>query len=281
MAGRYRRHIPLILSASLALIPIAADAQNPRPDKLCELLFDAYIARPVKESSTTVMAAAEIVADRGRETGFWRTVLEKLKTNDEHSEIGCVRVLGMMLAADAGARDAIRLQKETGEFRSAQPPTVYLGPEVVAALIERGQQADRFRIDHYTIALVRARAPETRDFFLSILRAKTGPSAAAAVLENLAYRDSTRFHAAVGLAQLGDRDGINWLIAHSEDTTGTVSNAWPYGAQAGGSLGDCCIAALRQLSGERNLTTRAEWEAWSKTADPSQLARHAVVLRDS
>lgn len=73
-----------------------------------------------------------------------------------------------MLATDAAARDAIRRQNETGEA-SAWGPTACLAPDVVTELLKRAQQADRFRIDHYTIALARSRASEAIEFFRSIL----------------------------------------------------------------------------------------------------------------
>ena len=73
-----------------------------------------------------------------------------------------------MLATDAAARDAIRRRNETGEV-SAWAPTVCLAPDVVTELLKRAQQADRFRIDDYTIALARSRTPEAKEFFRSIL----------------------------------------------------------------------------------------------------------------
>lgn len=275
MAGRY---ILLVLVASLAPIPRIADAQNRQTDEISKLLFETYLAGPRKINSSTIRAATHIVAERGRVSGFWKQVLAELKTDDEHSEVACVRILGKMLAMDASARDAIRRQKETGEI-SAMRQAVYLGPEVIAELVERGRKADRLRVDHYAIALARARVPEASDFFKSILRARkpengrnapTGPY----------HEASTRFHAAVGLAQLGHPSGIDWLVAHSQFGPKNVWHAWPRGANST-DLNTCCVVALRQLSGERNLTTQAEWEAWSKTVDKTALASRAVDLVES
>lgn len=279
------RSIVLGLLATLASMAATAGAQDRPADEISKLLFDTYIARPGKIETSTLMAAEHIIAQRGRESGFWKKVLAELQTDDEYSEVGCVRILGNMLARDAGARDGIRRERETGEFPSARPLSVHLGPEVVAELLERGQKAGRFRIDHYAIALARARVPEARDFFTSMLRAKTGPTKAdvekgEAGPEGYYHLDSTRFHAAVGLAQLGDPAGIEWLIAHCEDIQGHVSGAKPLGASPGGSLGSCCLAALRQLSGEKEPTSKAEWEAWWKTADTKRLKFGAVRLVD-
>jgi hypothetical protein len=245
-------------------------------------LFEAYLNGPRKLNTSSVMAASTLVADRGRASGFWKVVLAELQSNDEHSEVHCVRILGNMLAADAAAREAIRRQKETGEV-SASIQAVHLGPEVVQVLLDRAAAADRLRVDHYAIALARAAAPEARDWFAAIIaqrRAAPFAPAVGDVPSGFQHLDSTRFHAAVGLAQLGDPQGIEWLIAHSEDPNGYVEHARPYGAGSGGSFDTCCTAALRQLSGNRALTTQAEWQAWRKSLDLKQAKLNLVQLSD-
>ncbi|MEX2287219.1 MAG: hypothetical protein WD648_09030 [Planctomycetaceae bacterium] len=281
MVGRHCGCLLLIYLVSLALV-VEADEQP--TDQVCELLFEGYIARQVKINTDTIRAAEHIVAERGRGTGFWKIVLAKLKANDPANEIGCVRVLGKMLATDASEREAIRRQKETGEI-SAHIPHVYLGPEVVAELIERGKKADRFRIDHYTVALARARAPEARDFFTSILNEmKPDPveEGVKSTVRGPYHMDTTRFHAAVGLAHLGDPLGVEWLIENCEFGQGTVSNAKPLYVPlfAGTDLNACCLAALQELYDKRDLTSKSAWEAWWKTADKERLANHVVHLTD-
>ncbi len=150
-----RRTIRLLgLAVAMAFFG-AADAQDQTNDELTRQLFEQYVARRGKINTDSILAATHLVAERGRVNGFWRNILAELQRNDEQSEIGCVRVLGKMLATDALARDALRRQNETGEV-SAWVPTVCISPEVVTELLERAQQADRFKIDHYTIALVRS-----------------------------------------------------------------------------------------------------------------------------
>src|SRR5262245_28761636 len=133
MRGRW---ILLIVLALVASLPRIAAAQERAPDEISQLLFDAYLARQGKINTSTVLAASQIVAERGRDSGFWRNVLEELKRNDERNEIACVRILGNMLAADASARDALRRQQETGEL-FAVTPSVRLGKEVAQELLER------------------------------------------------------------------------------------------------------------------------------------------------
>lgn len=243
-------------------------AAEDQPDQLSQMLFDAYIARRGKINTSTVMAASHIVAERGRVTGFWKTVLRELQKGNERSEIGCVRVLGKMLAIDAAARDAIRREKETGERRQYRA-SIRLGPEVVAELVERGRKADRFRVDHYAIASARARVPETASFFEMILDDDTGKH----------YMPSAKFHAAVGLAQLGQPAGFEWLIASVGKHTGGVSNAWPLRVPDL-NPSTCCVAALRSLSGENKLSTTQEWRTWWETVDRGLLPKGYVRLVD-
>jgi hypothetical protein len=40
------------------------------------------------------------------------------------------------------------------------------------------------------------------------------------------------------------------------------------------------LKALRHLSGEHSLTTKAEWGAWSKSVDKKRLLNRAVVFGD-
>jgi hypothetical protein len=299
-----RRGLSMVLTELVVLLfvgsVIAADRQL--EDSVTQQLFDQYIARQGKIDSESIKAATHLVAVRGRGTGFWKTVLAELKRGNEHSEIGCVRVLGKMLAIDAAARDVIRRQEETGVV-SAWAASVCLGPEVVTELIERGGKADRFRIDHYTIALARARMPQARDFFKSILNAgssQSGPYVTQPIPDrdatqpptatpgklvetapaSMNHLDSTRFHAAVGLAQLGESTGIDWLIEHCEHCEGSVMHAWPVGATRGGDLCACCQEALRHLSGEQSLKSKAEWTQWSKSIGKKFWLDQAVVFGD-
>jgi hypothetical protein len=292
----------LYLLGVVTLVSGTAVAQDQQVDEVTQQLFEQYVARSGKIETESVMAATHLVAERGRNNGFWRNVLEELQRNDQKSEIGCVRVLGKMLATDAAARDAIRRHKETGEV-SQWVATVRLAPEVVNELLERGRKADRFHIDDYTIALARARTSEARDFFKSILRAtrEDAPFAVVPPPERDApeppitdpvsdkvigfaptapyHSECTRFHAAVGLAQLGDSEGIDWLIENCESTEGSVERGRPVGAH-GSDLGDCCVGALRQLTNKHALTDKVAWAAWSKSAGTHRWLDHAVVFDD-
>ena len=237
--------IVAFLVASLACVPlgVSVEEDTDQPDQLSQMLFDTYLVHGRMVNTSTMMAASHIVAERGRNTGYWREVLAELRKGKEQNEIGCVQVLGKMLAIDAAAHDVIRREKETGEIGQWRA-SVALGSEVVAERVSRGEKADRFRADHYAIALARARVPDAINFFRMILRDEGAEH----------HLDSTKFHAALGLAQLGDATGFDWMIAHSADMQLTVSNPSP--AQVSNANRDtCCTAALQQLSGNKDLRT--------------------------
>jgi hypothetical protein len=242
--------------------------RSDQPDDISQQLFETYVARGGLVNTSTRIAAEHIVAERGRDSGFWRSILKELQKGDEESEVGCVHVLGKMLAVDARARDVIRREKETGQIGQWRA-AVCLGPEVVQELIRRGQKTERFRVDHYAIALARARVPEATEFLQMILRDEVGKG-----------EDSAKFHAAVGLAQLGEADGFVWLIAHSDNIQGHVSNAWPSRMSEAKNLGGCCGAALRQVSGE-DLKTKQDWESWWEKVNRKTLPKSHVEMDES
>lgn len=261
----------LLSTAALLMIfalRVSAQTQESKPDQICKLLFEAYIVRRGKINTSTIMAASHIVAEIGRNTGFWRNVLSELQKNNEESEIGCVRVLGKMLSIDAAARNVIRRERETGEI-GQWIASVCLGTDVVEELIARGKKADRFRVKHYAIALARARDMKASDFFRMILRDDNGKH----------YMSTAKFHAAVGLAQVGDSGGFEWLIANSSDPLPTISSAWPSGVH-NLNLDTCCQAALQSLSGEKGLKNRVDWERWWKEVDKKLLPKGYVHIVD-
>jgi hypothetical protein len=259
-----------IVSSLLACVVVlaarvGAKGREQEPDRLCQMLFEEYVVGRGKINAPTITAATHIVAERGR-YGFWRDVFRELQKDDPETEIGCVRVLGKMLEMDANAEDASREAERTGTVLQS-PASRRLDSEVVAYLIQRGEKADRFRVDQFATALARARVPEAGELFRSILRDDTGKH----------YMPSAKFHAAVGLAQCGEASGFQWLIENCDDPTPTISNAWPDRVPSL-NLDVCCIAALRELSGQSALRTRQDCEAWWKQEGEKPLARGRVRL---
>jgi hypothetical protein len=96
----------VLLLAGFATLGVAGVEERAQvPDPLCRMLFDEYVVGAGKIDHSTRLAAAHIVAERGRTNGFWREVLAALPADDVRREIACVRVLGRMLEQDAFARD--------------------------------------------------------------------------------------------------------------------------------------------------------------------------------
>jgi hypothetical protein len=256
--------------ACVALLGAGAFARSheEEQDPLCQMLFEEYVIGHYVNADTRI-AAAHIVAERGRHPGFWRDVLRELREGDEWTARGCVLVLGKMLEHDATARDMIREQARTGEVFQ-MVPEILLGKEVVDELLARASKADRHGMDTFVTPLVRARVPEARALFRKVLEDFTEDHDA-----------STRFHAAVGLAQLGDPAGYRWLLDHSSDPTPTVSNAAPARIPSL-NLDVCCIAALRDLSGKEAMRTRQDcetrWRMEGEAAPPSRAVRLVEMM---
>lgn len=260
--------VVLVAGVLLFVMGLSAQDAEPQQDQLCRMLFDTYMTGGAKIQTRTITAASHIIAERGRHSGFWRHVLGELRKNNERSELGCVRVLGKMLEVDALARDAIEREKKGGRMGQGIP-SVCLGPEVVRELITRGEKADNSDVGHYAIALARARVPEAADLFRMILRDGADRYDV----------DTAKFYAAVGLAQLGDPAGMVWLIAQSDNRNLDIRNAYPRGIRY--SESDTYVTmALRQLTGQENLTTGQEWEAWWERADSKAYPKRRVEIMD-
>lgn len=283
-----------------------------RVDPICGLLFEEYV-RGLKVDGFELQMACELIASRGRKKGFGRVVLAELRRGDERTERTCVLILGKMLAEDARARDIINSPGFRAD-RFARPPGVGLGEDVVDELIRRTQRADDDRRDDYVIALARSRDPRSREFLRYVVRStqerrereeeamRTGPPAPQDPRQDrnsTARRDTNdqerqmvyslvaEFYSAVGLAQLGDPMGIEWLIAHHGDAAPDLPDR--FGDESPLSQGRnfagypvnglSSAEALRSLTGQ-NLTTRAEWQAWWQKARKPFVPRGYVRIPD-
>lgn len=262
-----------IIVAATVAVPTAVDdvckKRTPKQtDCLCDILYSRFIRGGKKAPTNTVTAAIELLSSSGRLNGYWRIILGELRKGNR-SERRCVTVLGKMLALNAQARAILALPEEERE-RVAMMPSLALDLdlEVVPELLKRAQEADRFLLDFYAVALTRARDRRAIDFLAGIL----------SPLERPFRLPSTRFHAAVGLAQLGDKRGVKWLIDHLDENT-SVFNAWPSGV-ADYNLGTCCAGTLLSLTQQTNLSSKAAWRAWWDNAQDSFSPKYSVVLVD-
>lgn len=271
--------IRTIILAAVALLACpgwtAGFLESSKPDPICQALFDAYIVRRGKIASEDILAASDLIASRGRSTGFWKQVREGLRRADRDTdERVYVHILGNMLAEDARARE----NTESGNAGQTQGvPFISLPKEVVPELISRAQKAEG-ALDAYVIALCRARDPRAEEFLLNTVEQS---NIMKKNKDDLGVRHnlSIGFHAALGLAEIGNATGLEWLIAHSDDDSRTVSFAWPQRVPDY-SLRSCAIAALRTLSGQPTLNTKAEFNTWWKTASNGWSPKSHVYLED-
>jgi len=260
----------IVLFACPVWVAAGPQAQTP-PDAICQALFQEYIVRSGKISTSDELAAAELIASRGRTTGFWKPVLEGLRTVKGWDEIRYVRILGLMLAADAHARDNIK----SGQASKMQMISIVALPkEVVPELISRAETAisaesGSYVGDAYTLALARARDPRAKEFLQRMVKSENHGG----------NWQSVKFHAALGLAELGEPVGMEWLIAHSDDDSdGIVWGRPQYASRQQLSL--AVVAALQVLSGQPALSTKTEFQAWWKTAAATFAPKSHVSLVD-
>jgi len=133
-------------------------------------------------------------------------------------------------------------------MHTAWIPDIALDDTVVPELLARAEKANRHMLDEYVIALARARDRRTVDFLRRAMRSD-------------AHLPSSRFHAAVGLANLSDPEAIEWLIGHTDSEKDIVDGPWPKHLQRA-TLSESCLEALRQLTGNDGITTKVDWQAW-------------------
>ncbi len=102
----------VLVFACVTPAPAAPDTRA-EPDAICAALFREYIAGPHMIPTEDVLAASDLIASRGRTTGFWNSVLEGMRSAKGWDEALCVRILGKMLEDDAQAREILRSTPRT------------------------------------------------------------------------------------------------------------------------------------------------------------------------
>ncbi len=222
-------------------------------DKICQSLFRDYIVQGARIADDDLCAAYHLIASRGRFHGFWREVLAELRKDKKNTEMACVRILGKMLETDAAVREIIRLRKE-GRIESPLIDWPRLDKNVLVELISRAKRKDPSQVRQYVIAIARSRDASAKDFLLEVLQSE--PAGGLGMTE--------QFHAAVGLSQIAEPAGVDWLVANcQEGRRGMqyVFNAWPERV-IDRHLSSCCAAALKALTGESGQETSEDWRAW-------------------
>lgn len=237
-----------VIAQGCSVVFASSEAQR-GPDAICQTLFQEYIVRGGKIPTNDILAATELIVSRGRPTGFWRPVLEGLRKVKGWDEIRYVRILGMMLGDAAFARKNLSRESQMGGVFA-------LPEEVVPELISRAEKAsDQYILDAYILAFARARDPRAKELLMRLVKGA----------DEGANWPSVKYHAAVGLAELGDSGGVEWLVAHSDDAVPDVRWGRPENTTSH-QLSSVAIRSLQILSGNAAVTTKAEFEAWWKVA---------------
>jgi hypothetical protein len=235
-------------------------------DLVCEALLREYVFNTGKIESRSVNAATDLLATRGRSKEFWRVVLRHFKeagAKDRGLQSSrLLTVLTIMLEYDGRARWLLARPDELRQ--SAWVPEIKLSEDVLDTIIERARAADRSQLDAHVIAVVVAHDPRAKAFLKTILEAN-----------DQRIDQGTRFHAAVGLAELGETDGFRWLV--EANPSGEVWSAPHLEARTGGCL-ESRVHALNDLTG-LDKTSIEEWQAWWKTHRGPVAATGRVRLR--
>lgn len=265
--------------------PAAADEDI---DPLTKQLFREYVVRNGKISTNRVAAAIELVAARSRGNArFQETVIEEFEKSCQDKDSSTVRrnllkLMRKMLAAEGALRWHYERPQDGEPFAAAVSPPIPADPKVLyadskmlACILARGRQSDRSDIDSYVLAIRAAHHPQGKQFLLDVLQnpESTDPFDAndpdvnqGKWPDNLggSWRDA-KFHAAVALAELGEPDGVQWLIAKAKPNDfgldGSVFRV-PHARSASGSLRESCRYALADLSGIQPDGDADRWSTW-------------------
>lgn len=280
-----------------------------------ERLFRQYVLANGKIASSSVSAAIQLVAARGNNEEFRALLLTEFENscdgegNSRTVRQNILRVIGNILANEyeGGARWRFELEKQAraaGTYdlpQQASPclpnETLYRESLLLTRVIARGYQADSSDIDHFTCTVIRAHHPQSKQFLLDVLRHPQSDSVGPAANSPLkgeeqvvgkwtdhqggSWRDA-RFHAAIGLAELGEPVGVEWLIAKALPNDfgldDSVSRSQHYFA-TGSSLRENCRYALTDLFDLKGIDqTNQDWPAlWGSRRD--NFTPHPVGLK--
>lgn len=248
------------VSAPSSLQPVQAEGpaseQEQSHDAICEMLMQRYIlATGMKTSSSDIKAAIQLISSRGRSNGYWKVVLGEFEkqcntiSGNRMVRAKLIDILTRMLTRDGWSR----WNEGRDQRLIASPMRSYLGPEVVKKIIAQATLAEDYEIDSYVLAVRQAHDPRSAQFLLRVLRSSNRGGT---------WSDA-KFHAAVGLAELGVYEGVEWLIYFTDSSTGRQSIfKAPHRDATGRRVYKSCTAALADLTGQKELTTQAQWIAW-------------------
>lgn len=280
--------------AGMRQVQSRADAE------VTEQLFRQYITAYGKIATEQVNAAIKRVARRGAsDAEFTKLVIEEFKENyDARNGRGVKRnvltLMGRMLAFHGARRWQQEYFERTGQIGQAALPggVEHLSAHEAAMLdqiLTRGRKADRGNIAEFVMAIRLAHHPRGKQFLLVVLQ---NPSSTAGPFEDATQKgkwpdtvgggwSDAEFLAAVGLAELGESIGVEWLIQQTRPNNFGLDDTLYKGghlrAKTDGMRENCnCVLAdLSELRLDSGFAGWTEW--WS--ANKKAFSPRAVSLK--
>lgn len=298
----------IVFSTLLASVAITSHATGQTlPENATPKLIDAttlelyrqYIAPIGKIESDSVQAAIKLVAVRGEGIPEFRDLLRKdfATSRQEGSQGYDSRKLLLLITAVLDREGAKRWHheyvKRTGFPAQRVLPSrddLYRESPLLADVIKYGRKCGRSEIDDFTFAVRQAHHSQGGPFLLDVLHnpVDRGNPIQGVDTSKGKWPDNTggrweeaRFHAAVGLAELGVEDGVRWLIEHAKPNDFGIDGSVESHRQAlvgTSSLRTNCIAVLYDLSGlkAKGDGSQQDWNNWwhknAATFTPRQVA---------
>jgi hypothetical protein len=281
--------LPIVLTvqgtsnAVASSVPSVSDSNNadriPQPqaesnsiDGTTLALYRQYIVRIGKIETESVRAAIDLVAIRGSRDAEFRALLRKDFATSRQKEFRkydthkLLTLIAAVLHRDGGKRWQSQLAKLSGaasQHPIPQAEFLYQESPLLSDVIKYGRSSDRSQIDAFTFAVRQAHHPQGKPFLMDVLHNPSDSRDAFGSTDKTkgkwpdnvggSWRDA-KFHAAVGLAELGVEDGVRWLFEHARPNEfgldGTVY-FHPHHQVGAGSLRKNCAQALHDVSGIR------------------------------
>jgi hypothetical protein len=244
-----------------------SNGEDSTADCLCDQLIRRFLSGG-KVDSSMISAASEIAQRHCRGPRSIEQIMSGLVNPDGSGNRDRLRLLGRMLAVDAESRREYAQPAERRRVRAMGPPPP-LDKTVVEQLRTMADRLGSPAWRPFVIAIAKAEDPGSIDWLRSVLRRSSREGA-----------DATAFHAAVGLANLADPEGVLWLIDHVESPGGElILDGFPRDV-FDGSLSACCQKALQILSGRTNAITRDDFlRWWQEQAVPFVPVKTATLLQ--
>ncbi|MCA9177485.1 MAG: hypothetical protein KDB14_23530 [Planctomycetales bacterium] len=203
-----------------------------------------------------------------------------------------LKLAAKILEYQGAARWQHQLANETG-FPQAKVLPVAKNDEspLLKAVIEFGYRCDRSEIAPCVFAARQAHHPWAREFLLDVIGNSPKSTPFDERAQPTKWKDPTggtwrdaRFHAAVGLAELGVEAGVRWLFDRARPNEFGIDESLYHHQHAlakTSKLSENCGLSLRDVLGDPGLdfsTREVNWDDWWE-ARKQAFSPHSAALR--